>query len=337
MPKHSVNYNNTVIYKIVCRDLSVKDVYVGHTTDFKNRKNQHKTICNREKEDNISKKYDFIRNHGGWENWEMVEIEKYPCNDSNEATARERYYCELLNSTLNTNRPRGNTTNARQRHYDNNKQLYKERVRQQREEKKAKQENMQTPPTEIAITPTEITSPPQPVKNNQNNTREEYILNFYSTIKTEYNFMMWVRNIKRVHKALFNQETIQNERSEIKKQPADNSLIDCIRSLLKVGERYISLHSSPTNPNGVPIFFHIKQIEDEKILITYVNIRFLKCGDGKAMFIPEWENIIGDIVIYNKDLFNVRPFKERECYKHDSYLEIKKSVNAFYGIIKARY
>ena len=167
--------------------------------------------------------------------------------------------------------------------------------------------------------------------------REEYILNFYSTIKTEYNFMMWVRNIKRVHKALFNQETIQNERSEIKKQPADNSLIDCIRSLLKVGERYISLHSSPTNLNGVPIFFHIKQIEDEKILITYVNIRFLKCGDGKAMFIPEWENIIGDIVIYNKDLFNVRPFKERECYKNDSYLEIKKSVNEFYRIVKVRY
>ena len=173
MPKHPVNYNNTVIYKIVCRDLSVKDVYVGHTTDFKNRKNQHKNICNYRKEENNSKKYDFIRNHGGWENWEMVEIEKYPCNDSNEATARERYYCEFLNSTLNTNLPRGNTTNARQRHYDNNKQIYKERVRQQREEKKAKQ--MKTPPTEITTTPTEIMSPPPPT---QNNTREEYILNF---------------------------------------------------------------------------------------------------------------------------------------------------------------
>ena len=166
--------------------------------------------------------------------------------------------------------------------------------------------------------------------------REEYILNFYSTIKTEYDFMMWVRNIKRVHKALFNQETIQKE-SEIKEQPADNSLIDCIRSLLKVGEKYVSLHPSPTNPDGVPIFFHIKQIEDEKILIAYVNIRFCKCGDGKAMFIPEWESIIGDTVIQNKDLFNVRPFKERECYKHDCHLEIKKSVNEFYSIAKVRY
>ena len=209
--------------------------------------------------------------------------------------------------------------NAKQRYYQKNKEIYKERVKKQREERKTIQNKL-----------------PPPIQNNQNNTRKEYILNFYSTIKTEYDFMMWVRNIKRVHKALFNQETIQKE-SEIKEQPADNSLIDCIRSLLKVGDRYISLHPSPTNPNGVPIFFHIKQIEDEKILIAYVNIRFCKCGDGKAMFIPEWESIIGDTVIQNKDLFNVRPFKERECYKHDCYLEIKKSVNSFYGIAKVRY
>ena len=165
--------------------------------------------------------------------------------------------------------------------------------------------------------------------------REEYILNFYFTIKTEYDFMIWVRNIKRVHKALFNRETTQKE-SEIEEQPADNSLIDCIRSFLKVGDRYVSLYPSLTNPDGVPIFFHIKQIEDDKILITYVNIRFLKCGDGKALFLPEWESIIGDKVIQNKDLFNLRPFKERECYKNDCYFEIRKSVNEFYGIAKAR-
>ena len=32
----------------------------------------------------------------------MVEIEKYPCNDSNEAYARERYWYEQLNSKLNS-------------------------------------------------------------------------------------------------------------------------------------------------------------------------------------------------------------------------------------------
>ena len=128
--------------------------------------------------------------------------------------------------------------------------------------------------------------------------------------------------------------TQTDESSQNDETSKNNALIDCIRSFLKVGDRYISLHPSQTNPNGVPIFFYIKQIEDEKILIAYVNIRFLKCGDGKANFIPEWENIIGDTVIYNKDLFNLRPFKETECYKFHSYLEINESVREFYRIAK---
>jgi hypothetical protein len=35
----------------------------------------------------------------------MVEIEKYPCLDSNEAHARERHWFEILNASLNSNKP----------------------------------------------------------------------------------------------------------------------------------------------------------------------------------------------------------------------------------------
>ena len=35
----------------------------------------------------------------------MIEVEKYACNDSNEARGRERYYFDLLNATLNKVRP----------------------------------------------------------------------------------------------------------------------------------------------------------------------------------------------------------------------------------------
>jgi len=91
-------YSNNVIYKIVCKDLTVKDVYVGHTTNFIGRNRQHK--------DNLVssqyKVYQVIRSNGGWNNWEMIEIEKFPCQDKNEAKARERYFYEILNSTLNT-------------------------------------------------------------------------------------------------------------------------------------------------------------------------------------------------------------------------------------------
>ena len=45
MPKKEINYQNTIIYKIVCNDLNVKDVYVGNTTDFTKRKWSHKSDC----------------------------------------------------------------------------------------------------------------------------------------------------------------------------------------------------------------------------------------------------------------------------------------------------
>ena len=103
MPKEKTNYINTVIYKITCKDLNVIGTYVGHTTSFRQRKNQHKSNCNNFN----SKQYNFkiyitIRENGGWDNWDMIEIEKYPCNDGNEARARERYWYESTNALLNT-------------------------------------------------------------------------------------------------------------------------------------------------------------------------------------------------------------------------------------------
>ena len=37
-----VNYENSVIYKLCCTDPTVTEVYVGSTTNFRKRKNQHK-------------------------------------------------------------------------------------------------------------------------------------------------------------------------------------------------------------------------------------------------------------------------------------------------------
>lgn len=102
MPKLLIDYSKTIMYKIVCKDLSITDVYVGHTTNFVKRKNNHKTVCN-----NIYNKsyhfklYEFIRENGDWDNFNMIEIEKYPCIDGNEASSRERYWYEQLNATLN--------------------------------------------------------------------------------------------------------------------------------------------------------------------------------------------------------------------------------------------
>ena len=41
-----INYSNTVMYKIVPKDLNSDLIYVGHTTNFRKRKSQHKENCN---------------------------------------------------------------------------------------------------------------------------------------------------------------------------------------------------------------------------------------------------------------------------------------------------
>ena len=106
MPKNIIDYSNTVIYKIVCNNLDIKDVYVGHTTHFIKRKQRHKRCCTIPESKHYNLKvYQVIRENGNWDNWSMIEIEKYKCNDRNEAIARERYWYETLNSTMNTNYP----------------------------------------------------------------------------------------------------------------------------------------------------------------------------------------------------------------------------------------
>jgi hypothetical protein len=102
MPRKEIDYSKTVIYKIVCNDLSITDLYIGSTTDFRKRKNKHRSACiNNNNVGYNLKVYTMIRENGGWDNWTMLEIEKYPCNNGNEARTRERYYIELLNSNMN--------------------------------------------------------------------------------------------------------------------------------------------------------------------------------------------------------------------------------------------
>ena len=47
MPKVDIDYSNTIIYKIVCVDPLIKDLYIGHTTNFVQRKYAHKQTCNK--------------------------------------------------------------------------------------------------------------------------------------------------------------------------------------------------------------------------------------------------------------------------------------------------
>ena len=102
MPRKPIDYSQTIIYKLCCNDPTVTDIYVGHTTDFTCRKNTHKRRCINptDKKHNLNV-YKFIRNYGGWDNWSMIQLEEFNCNNSREASVRERYWIDLLKPNLN--------------------------------------------------------------------------------------------------------------------------------------------------------------------------------------------------------------------------------------------
>ena len=102
MPKCKINYSSAHFYKIVCRDLNICDMYVGHTTDFITRKSCHKRVCNNPNSKNYNLPlYNFIRDNEGWDNFDMILIETQCLNGSLEATKRERELIEELKPSLN--------------------------------------------------------------------------------------------------------------------------------------------------------------------------------------------------------------------------------------------
>ena len=126
MPRTPIDYSKTLIYKLVHKDdFENEDVYVGSTTDFRRRKNNHKTRCNNPTTKGYNYKvYQNIRENGGWDEWVMIEIEKFPCKDKREVNARERYWCEFYKSNLNIKVPGRTRQEWRDGHKDETKEYY---------------------------------------------------------------------------------------------------------------------------------------------------------------------------------------------------------------------
>ena len=104
MTGKAIDYSITPIsfYKFVCIDPEIKSSYVGHTINFTERKSHHKKCCNGENyKSHHLKFYQMIRDHLGWDNWRMIEIEKRIVKDKREAERIETEYMEQLQSDMN--------------------------------------------------------------------------------------------------------------------------------------------------------------------------------------------------------------------------------------------
>jgi len=80
MPKIPVNYQKTVIYKIVSRNPELSDwSHTDHTTDFVKRKNYIKTSCKNGKDNSL---FNFINENGGFSEFEILFISEFPTTKS---------------------------------------------------------------------------------------------------------------------------------------------------------------------------------------------------------------------------------------------------------------
>ena len=133
MPRLPIDYSKTIIYKICCNDVNITDVYVGHTTDLIRRRRAHKFSSSNESNREYNYyKYKFIRENGGWDNWCIVPVEEYPCENVNQARIRERYWIEELKAELNKQVP----SRAYKEYREDNKEKIKEKDKRYRENNK---------------------------------------------------------------------------------------------------------------------------------------------------------------------------------------------------------
>ena len=91
-----------IIYKLVSTDINIKEIYIGSTCNFRTRKCHHKGRCNNETDKNYNLNvYKYIRANGGWDTFDMIQIEEVKHDTKQQLHTRERYWIEELKATLN--------------------------------------------------------------------------------------------------------------------------------------------------------------------------------------------------------------------------------------------
>jgi len=69
MTRKIADYSKTIIYKVICKDNTITNVFY-------------------ENKNNISKMRYYWKKKLGQNNWDLIEIEKFPCTDKSEATIK---------------------------------------------------------------------------------------------------------------------------------------------------------------------------------------------------------------------------------------------------------
>ena len=66
--------SNILIYKVSCKDTQIRHCYIDTTKNIYKTRYLYKQKLVTNKQDFLT---EFIRNNGGWDNWEIIQLEKY--------------------------------------------------------------------------------------------------------------------------------------------------------------------------------------------------------------------------------------------------------------------
>ena len=130
-----VNYQLGKIYKIV--DNTNGNIYIGSTCEpiLSRRLAQHKSDYKKylNGKHNFITSFEILKN----ENYEIILVENFPCNNKDELHAKERFYIEN-NECINKVVPNRTNKEWKKQNYQKNKQTVLEKNKQYREQNKDK-------------------------------------------------------------------------------------------------------------------------------------------------------------------------------------------------------
>jgi alpha-galactosidase/6-phospho-beta-glucosidase family protein len=97
------DYSKGFIYILKKKDDDDNEnIYVGSSIDYNRRRGEHKNRCHNPNSNRYNcKAYQYIRENGGFSEWDMIIVEDYPCNNDKELKMREDEVMREVESKLN--------------------------------------------------------------------------------------------------------------------------------------------------------------------------------------------------------------------------------------------
>ena len=135
---------NYFMYKICPKNKELALCYVGHTINFSERMRHHKLqALNENGNKSHQKHYVAIRQNGGWDEWEMIEIEKINAKTKLEARMREQELIKehkanlnILSAFITEDERKEKKKIITEKYREENKELLKEQTKQYKEDHK---------------------------------------------------------------------------------------------------------------------------------------------------------------------------------------------------------